>query len=55
MIMFFGFVIVMDILVISLIKRRSTNDKSIRDIINEQFYIDSEPNLNGEESENSVK
>lgn len=55
MTLFFVFVVVMDVMVFVLIKRRSDNDKSIREIIEQSFYTDEAINLNGSDDENSVK
>ena len=52
-VLFFVFVIILDILVFLLIKNKSNNDRNIREIIDREFY--QEINLNGDEEENSVK
>ena len=52
-VLFFGFVVVLDILVFLLIRNKSNNDRNIREIIDREFY--QEINLNGSEEENSVK
>ena len=52
-ILFFGFVVVLDIIVFLLIRNKSNNDRNIREIIDREFY--QEINLDGDEGENSVK